>query len=287
MKRSTLTKTTLLALTMGAGLLGCASDEPQQGGGAGSGGSTAGRGGSSGAGGTGGSAGSGGSAGTGGSAGSGGSSGSGGGRAPDARTPDGRTPDGRRPDAARGNDAASTGDAPRADAAPAGGAFAITVDNAGMNGDRLCFKSEASSSGGNRSPLITWTGVPQGTKSFVLSMEDQSGNPTPHQIVTNLPATQTMNPANVGGMLPANSSACYGHANKTAWYGPGAPDVHRYEITVWALAVDRLPQACMGAGNGSTAKAVLGLLKSKRNDPTLVLASNSKVLWGNRDGNCR
>jgi phosphatidylethanolamine-binding protein (PEBP) family uncharacterized protein len=286
MTRSILRKTTLLAFTLGAGLLACSSDEPPQGGtaGTGGGGGAGGRGGSGGGtpastGGSGGAVGGsgGGAAGSGGSAGSGGTGGS------VAR--DGGSPD-RPRDGARPGDAPRAGDAARSDGA-ATGAFTITVDNAGMMGDRLCFKAEASSSGNNRSPLITWTTAPEGTKSFVISMEDQTGNPTPHQIVTDIPATTTMNPANVGGMLPMNASACYGHGNKTAWYGPGAPDVHKYEITVWALAVDKLPQACMGAGNGSTAKAVLTLLKSKRNDPSLVLASDSEVLWGNRDGNCR
>lgn len=84
-----------------------------------------------------------------------------------------------------------------------------------------------------------------------------------------------------------NASACYGHNNKTAWYGPGAGEVHKYEITIWAIAVDKLSQACMGAGGGSTAEPVLDYLKSKRTDPTVVLGSSSVVLWGNRDGNCR
>jgi phosphatidylethanolamine-binding protein (PEBP) family uncharacterized protein len=286
MKRSTLTNTTLLAFTLGAGLLGCGSDEPTGGtggtGGAGTPSATGGRGGSAGgtgggaagAGGSGGSAGTGGSAGAGGSAGSGGSAGTGGaggradaGRADRGRADAGRPADGRRVDGG------------------ATGAFTITVDNAGMMGDRLCFKREASAMGGNQSPLITWAGVPTGTKSFVLSMEDLN-NSTPHQIVTDIPAGVTMNPANARAMLPMNASACYGH-NQQAWYGPGAGDVHRYEITIWALALDKLPQACMGRGNDGTAKAVMAFLKSKKNDPTVVLDSDTETLWGNSRGDCR
>ena len=44
--------------------------------------------------------------------------------------------------------------------------------------------------------------------------------------------------------------------------------------------------ACMGDGN-TTAEPVLNYLKSKRNDPTVVLGSSSKVLWGNSMGYCR
>jgi phosphatidylethanolamine-binding protein (PEBP) family uncharacterized protein len=270
MKRPAVSTSTLLAVTLAAALAGCGSESTNPGNAGGSGGSGA----SGGSGGRGGTGGSGGSA-TGGGGGSGGASGSGGNK--DA---------GRTPDSGGAKDAGRTGDGSRADAGTAG-AFAITVDNAGMMGDHLCFKKSATNSGGDMSPLITWTDPPTGTRSLVLSMEDQSNTPTPHQIVTDIPASIRMNRANVRGTLPMNASACYGHNNKTAWYGPGAGDVHKYEITIWALAVDKLSQACMGAGNGGTARAVLTYLKGKRNDPTVVLGASSLVLWGNREGACR
>jgi phosphatidylethanolamine-binding protein (PEBP) family uncharacterized protein len=173
-----------------------------------------------------------------------------------------------------------------ADAAPSAGGFSITVDNAGMMAGHLCFKPEASNSGGNKSPAIMWTDPPTGTKSFVLTMEDQTGTPTPHQIVTDIPVAERMRPADVKGMIPTGASVCFGHGGKSAWYGPGAGGVHQYEITIWAVAVDKFPQACMGSGGGGTAKQVLNLLKMKKADPTLVLGSNSKILFGNVAGKC-
>jgi phosphatidylethanolamine-binding protein (PEBP) family uncharacterized protein len=120
--------------------------------------------------------------------------------------------------------------------------------------------------------------------SYVLTMFDQS-NMTPHRIVCNIPPTETMQAANIGTMLPMGAQASTGHNKKdNMWYGPGAPgDAHSYEITIWALSTPMLEGGC-GTSGATATKAVMAKLKAGIG--TFVLASDSKVLWGNVDGKC-
>jgi phosphatidylethanolamine-binding protein (PEBP) family uncharacterized protein len=170
------------------------------------------------------------------------------------------------------------------------GKFTITVDGV-MMGTRLCFKPEASNSGGpkpnaggNKSPKIDWTTPPEGTKSLVLTMFDQS-NQTPHRIVCNMMPDVTGQKADVGTYVPPGAQVSTGH-NKpmNMWYGPGAGgDAHSYEIAIWALSTPMLDGGCAMSGATGT-KAVYNKLKNA--PPTLVLAHDAKVLWGNVDGKC-
>jgi phosphatidylethanolamine-binding protein (PEBP) family uncharacterized protein len=232
----------------------------------GSGGSTGGSGGSGGAvGGSGGSTGgSGGSSGAGGSTGgSGGSGGSGG---------------------AGGSGGGSPADAGGGDRPSGGGTLSIEVDSvpdpARM---RLCFKPSATNSGGNHSPKIDWTGVPPEAKSLVLTTEDLTGTPVCHQIICNIPPTVTGNPADAKGMIPTGAQTSYGHAGKTAWYGPGAgPPLRNYEIKIWALATPMFEGGC--GGEPTSSRMHCARLKAMANDKTKVLATASKVLWGQANG---
>ncbi|HEX2870023.1 MAG TPA: hypothetical protein VHP33_02180 [Polyangiaceae bacterium] len=163
------------------------------------------------------------------------------------------------------------------------GKLTIMVDGIQM-GDRLCFRPEASNSGGNHSPKIDWIDVPPGTQSLALTMYDQT-NKTPHRIVCNLPPTLMGQPADIKAMLPDGAQASTGHSKPgNAWYGPGAGgNAHAYEIAIWALATPTLEGGCNVSGADAT-RAVYDKLKSA--PPTLVLASDAKVLWGNVDGKC-
>jgi phosphatidylethanolamine-binding protein (PEBP) family uncharacterized protein len=239
------------------------------GGSVGTGGS--GYGGSGGSGGTGGSVGgSGGSTGgSGGSSGAGGNSGAGGSSGADASTGG----------SGGGSPADASGDRPSG-----GGTLSIEVDSvpdpARM---RLCFRPSATNDNGNHSPKIDWTGVPPEAKSLVLTTEDLTGTPVCHQIICNIPPTVTGNPADAKGMIPAGAEASYGHAGKTAWYGPGAgPPLRNYEIKIWALATPMFEGGCGGPPTSS--RMHCARLKAMANDKTKVLATASKVLWGQRDG---
>lgn len=166
---------------------------------------------------------------------------------------------------------------------PGAGKLTLTVDGIPM-GDRLCFKPEASNSGGNHSPKMAWSGVPEGTRSLVLTMYDQT-NTTPHRIVCNLAPTLMEQAADIKTMVPDGAQVSTGHSKPgNAWYGPGAGgNAHAYEIAIWALSTPLLEGGCNMSGADAT-RAVYNKLKSA--PPTLVLASDAKVLWGSVDGRC-
>jgi phosphatidylethanolamine-binding protein (PEBP) family uncharacterized protein len=163
-----------------------------------------------------------------------------------------------------------------------GGKFTITVDGV-MMGTRLCFKKEASNSGGNKSPLITWMNPPAGTMSYALTTFDMTNN-TPHRIVCNIPPTEVMQAADIKTMLPMGAQASTGHSKPgNMWYGPGAGDVHAYEIRIWALSTPMLEGGC-GTSGATPTRNVYNKLKAGMG--TLVLASDFKVLYGNVNGDC-
>jgi hypothetical protein len=96
-------------------------------------------------------------------------------------------------------------------------------------------------SGAGTSPELTWTGAPEGTKSFVVLLQDLT-NGTTHWILWNIPATVTHLAANVDQTTampatPAGSQQC-GKGTDPGYYGPGAPcDV--YELVVYALGIEK------------------------------------------------
>jgi Raf kinase inhibitor-like YbhB/YbcL family protein len=103
--------------------------------------------------------------------------------------------------------------------------------------------------GENLSPALSWTGAPEGTKSFVVTMYDPdapTGSGWWHWVVYNLPASTTSLPQGAGsakGELPAG--AAQGRTDFGApGYGGACPPPgdkpHRYIITVFALKTDKL-----------------------------------------------
>ncbi len=105
--------------------------------------------------------------------------------------------------------------------------------------------------GNNRSPQLSWSGAPAGTKSFAVTMFDPdapTGNGWWHWTVFNIPPGVHSLPENAGGAsapgLPpgavqARTSFGFSH------YGGPCPPVgdapHRYVVTVYALKVARVP----------------------------------------------
>lgn len=103
--------------------------------------------------------------------------------------------------------------------------------------------------GGNVSPHLAWEGAPEGTKSFVLTMHDPD-LPTVcglwHWIVINLPADATQLEQGVGsgkGQLPAGALQTRTDVAPSGYNGPMPPPgpAHRYNFTLYALGVDKLP----------------------------------------------
>jgi hypothetical protein len=97
---------------------------------------------------------------------------------------------------------------------------------------------------GNRSPHLTWSGAPEGTKSFAITCYDPdapTGSGFWHWTVANIPADVTEIAA--GGPVPTGAvegrtdfgQPGFGGAAPPAGHGP-----HRYIFTVFAVDVDRL-----------------------------------------------
>ncbi len=103
--------------------------------------------------------------------------------------------------------------------------------------------------GGNVSPALNWTGAPEGTKSFAVTLYDPdapTGSGWWHWTVVNIPASTNSLPAgassNDGAGLPSGSiqgRTDYGFSSfGGACPPPGA--AHRYVLTITALKVEKL-----------------------------------------------
>jgi Raf kinase inhibitor-like YbhB/YbcL family protein len=97
--------------------------------------------------------------------------------------------------------------------------------------------------GANKSPALTWTAGPAGTKAYVVATQDPyMGRPAPvqHWIIWNIPADTTMLPQGVPttGTLDSPKGAIQATAGGAAGYrGPKPPagQTHQYVYQVFAL----------------------------------------------------
>ncbi|WP_300753752.1 YbhB/YbcL family Raf kinase inhibitor-like protein [Janthinobacterium sp.] len=103
-------------------------------------------------------------------------------------------------------------------------------------------------SGGNLAPQLAWKNVPAGTKSFAVTVYDPdapTGSGWWHWSVFNLPAaTSSLPHGATAATLPAGAVQGRNDYGNNAFGGacpPAGDKPHRYQITVWALKVDKLP----------------------------------------------
>ncbi|MGW1424521.1 YbhB/YbcL family Raf kinase inhibitor-like protein [Bradyrhizobium manausense] len=102
--------------------------------------------------------------------------------------------------------------------------------------------------GQNISPQIAWSGEPEGTKSFAVSIYDQdapTGSGWWHWSVINIPASVHELGRGAGSdpsILPAGALQTNTDAGVPRYGGPCPPSgtTHRYTITVKALKIDKL-----------------------------------------------
>ncbi len=114
-------------------------------------------------------------------------------------------------------------------------------------------------SGKNLSPQLSWSGVPEGTKSLAITVFDPdapTGSGWWHWVVFNIPAGIISLPEGASRLkMPGGaveSMTDYGKAGYGGACPPEGSEPHRYIFTIWALNVESLPL------DGKTPAAMVG-----------------------------
>ena len=101
--------------------------------------------------------------------------------------------------------------------------------------------------GGNQSPQLSWTGAPEGTKSFAITLYDPdapTGSGWWHWNVVNIPASisSVSQNASTNKKLPKEAIEIRNDYGTIGFGGACPPpgEVHRYVFTVYALGTERL-----------------------------------------------
>ncbi|MGH3879440.1 MAG: YbhB/YbcL family Raf kinase inhibitor-like protein [Actinophytocola sp.] len=132
---------------------------------------------------------------------------------------------------------------------PAVGSFTVTSTDV-SGGEQLPASAVHDSAGGqNVSPQLSWSGFPEGTRSFVVTCFDPDA-PIPggfwHWIAVNLPASTTELAAGAGAddaSLPGDGFHVRNDMSAPAFAGAAPPQgdqPHRYYFVVHAVDVDAL-----------------------------------------------
>ncbi|MEZ5092684.1 YbhB/YbcL family Raf kinase inhibitor-like protein [Nocardioides sp.] len=132
------------------------------------------------------------------------------------------------------------------DLLPATESFSITstdvAEGQPLNDDQVA-------AAGNTSPQLSWSGAPEGTRSYTVTCFDPDA-PTPsgfwHWVLVDLPADCTSLPAGAGAegaTLPGAAFMCRNDGGPKAFMGAAPPEgdmVHRYYFVVHAVGEDSL-----------------------------------------------
>jgi Raf kinase inhibitor-like YbhB/YbcL family protein len=115
--------------------------------------------------------------------------------------------------------------------------------------------------GNNVSPSLSWSGAPGATKSFAVSIYDPdapTGSGWWHWVVFNIPASVTSLPKGAGDVkskaMPKDAIQSRTDFGSDGYGGPCPPTgdkPHHYQITVFAVDVDKLPDATGDAASAA------------------------------------
>ena len=118
--------------------------------------------------------------------------------------------------------------------------------------------------GDNISPSLSWTGAPKGTKSFAITVYDPdapTGSGWWHWVVFNIPASTTSIPKNAGDvnakLMPEGAIQSRTDFGADGYGGPCPPKgakPHHYHFTVFAVDVDKLPDAADHNASGGAGR---------------------------------
>lgn len=122
--------------------------------------------------------------------------------------------------------------------------FTVTSDDVQ---DGAPLKDDQVAAKGNTSPQLSWSGAPEGTKSFVVTCFDPDA-PTPsgfwHWVLVDLPGDCTSLAAGAAsGDLPGNAFHCRNDGGEHGFMGaapPAGDQVHRYFFVVHAVGEETL-----------------------------------------------
>lgn len=132
------------------------------------------------------------------------------------------------------------------------GSFVLTSPSIGP--DSLLTESQLFNgfgcSGKNQSPALKWTGIPEGTKSFAITVYDPdapTGSGWWHWVVYNIPANVSELPSNAGkqksDLLPTGAVQGRNDYGTYAFGGacpPPGDKPHRYIFTIYALKIEKI-----------------------------------------------